>query len=62
MNTLPPAEIYPKPWLAQRESQRQQLRTQLLADAMSCATPPATPAYFHGLRQRILTTRLPRIN
>lgn len=52
----------PNRHLPQRESQRQQLRDQILAGAMSCATTPVTPAYFHGLRERILTTRPQRIN
>lgn len=49
-------------YLEQQESQRQQLREQLLAGAMSPTTGPITPAYFHGLRERIFTTRLQRIH
>lgn len=57
MNKLPHTDKDPPAPPTQRESQRQQLRNQLLAGAVSCATAPVTPAYFRGLRQRILATR-----
>lgn len=62
MNKLPHTDKDPPAPPTQQESQRQQLRIQLLAGAMSCATAPVTPAYFRALRQRILTTRLQRTN